>query len=119
MLIPYSAFYALITRYLVPKSLIGIIKDCYSSFDESIETATRIEDYHYLNNMVSKKEENEIKEGICTDLSTIRLGVMSYVRAVAKRNTKTATANNSTLPITPEYVTVRIKRMSYINRLAG
>jgi len=61
LLVPYTALYALISRYIAPKSLIGIIKDCYSSFDESIETATKIEDYHYLNNMVTKKDENEAK----------------------------------------------------------
>ncbi len=61
MKIPYNSFHELITDYLVHKSLSGIIKDCYNSFDSSIETAKRIEDYLYLDSMITKRELYESK----------------------------------------------------------
>lgn len=61
MVISYRAIYSLVERYYTPKSLDGIIKDCYQSFEQSISTAKQIEDYHYLNQMVTKKEENQEK----------------------------------------------------------
>jgi len=48
-------------RYHTPKSLNGIISDCYQSFNESIATAKQIEDYRYLHEMVSNREDNENK----------------------------------------------------------
>ncbi len=61
MLIPYKALYTFLEKYYTPKSLMGVIDDCYQSFDESIETAKRIEDYRYLHNMITEKETNQKK----------------------------------------------------------
>lgn len=61
MLVPYKAVYTLFSEYFVPKSLEGLITDCYSSFDESIETAERIEDYRYMHQMITQRSLNNEK----------------------------------------------------------
>src|SRR5690554_4853925 len=59
MMIPYRAVYVLLERFFPPKSLEGIITDCYDSFDESVATAKEIEDYRYLHQMVTQRGLNE------------------------------------------------------------
>lgn len=61
MLISFRAVTEFLSRFIIPKSLEGIIKDCYDNFEESLATAKEIEDYRYLHHLTTNREANEKK----------------------------------------------------------
>lgn len=60
-LISFKAVCELLSKKLVLKSFEGIITDCVNSFDSSIDQAKQIEDYRYLNQFVTRREDNDKK----------------------------------------------------------
>jgi hypothetical protein len=56
MLISYKAAFHLIDRFYVRKSLNGFIIDCAAYFEEALEKAKELEDYSFLNSLVTQRE---------------------------------------------------------------
>ncbi len=61
MLIPFKAIYTLFERHFVPRSINGIIEECKNTFGESLSTAESLEDYLFLDQMVTKRILNETR----------------------------------------------------------